>query len=221
MKTTPPEIIKTASVLIHTISACGLSQSKCINILLSSQTLQMSIEWKHRTKWVECVTHFVIGGAVFLWGRGGVSTGAVWAITAVTLAVQAESGRGTRWGQRSFTQTDWQSVWACGSLSEIRVTVRMLAGLATVVESELSFEWNISWRSKISVFDANFCLKSHNIKRFRLKQTENHGWAGWFWWAFLLQSCCHHRLTLLTGSLPPSIVGALTKEQGGHKDRLC
>lgn len=115
------EMIKTASILIHTISACGLSQSKCINILLSSQTLQMSIQWKHRTKWVECVTHFVIGGAVFLWGRGGVSTGAVWAITAVTLAVQAESGRGTRWGQRSFTQTDWQerlglwkSVWDQG-----------------------------------------------------------------------------------------------------------
>lgn len=39
------------------------------------------------------VTHFVIGGAVFLWGRGGVSTGAVGAVAAVALAVQAESDR--------------------------------------------------------------------------------------------------------------------------------
>lgn len=47
------------------------------------------------------MTHFVIGGAVFLWGRGGVSTGAVGAIAAVALAVQAESDRGTGRGQRS------------------------------------------------------------------------------------------------------------------------
>lgn len=40
---------------------------------------------------------------MFLWGRGRVSTGAVRAITAVTLAVQAESDRGTRPGHRSAT----------------------------------------------------------------------------------------------------------------------
>lgn len=49
------------------------------------------------------MTHFVIGGVVFLWGRGRVSTGAVRAVTAVTLAFQAESDRGTRRGQRSAT----------------------------------------------------------------------------------------------------------------------
>lgn len=42
---------------------------------------------------------------MFLGGRGGVSTGAVRAVTAVTLAVQAESDRGTRPGQRSITHT--------------------------------------------------------------------------------------------------------------------
>lgn len=41
-----------------------------------------------------CMTHFVVGGVVFLRGRGGVSTGAVRAVTAVTLAFQAESVRG-------------------------------------------------------------------------------------------------------------------------------
>lgn len=54
---------------------------------------------------VRSVTHFVIGGAVFLWGRGGVSTGAVGAVAAVALAVQAESDRGTGRGQRSMTCT--------------------------------------------------------------------------------------------------------------------
>lgn len=59
-----------------------------------------------------CVTHFVIGGVVFLWGRGGVSTGAVRAVTAVTLAVQAESDGGTGRGQRSITHrpTDRQNI---------------------------------------------------------------------------------------------------------------
>lgn len=53
------------------------------------------------------VTHFVIGGAVFLGGRGGVSTGAVRAVTAVTLAVQAESDRGDRArSEVSHTETD-------------------------------------------------------------------------------------------------------------------
>lgn len=44
---------------------------------------------------------------MFLWGRGGVSTGAVRAVAAVTLAVQAESeGGGTRQrSEVSFTQT--------------------------------------------------------------------------------------------------------------------
>lgn len=41
-------------------------------------------------------TYFVIGGVVFLWGRGGVSTGAVRAVAAVTLAVQAQSDGGGR-----------------------------------------------------------------------------------------------------------------------------
>lgn len=41
------------------------------------------------------MTHFVIGGAVFLWRRGGVSTWAVRSVTAVTLAVQAETDRKT------------------------------------------------------------------------------------------------------------------------------
>lgn len=36
--------------------------------------------------------HLVVGGAVFLWGRGRVSTGSV--ITAVTLTVHADSVRG-------------------------------------------------------------------------------------------------------------------------------
>lgn len=42
---------------------------------------------------------------MFLWGWGGVSTGAVRAVAAVTLAVQAESVGGTGRGQRSFKQT--------------------------------------------------------------------------------------------------------------------
>lgn len=42
---------------------------------------------------------------MFLWGRGGVSTGAVGAVAAVALAVQAESDRGTGRGQRSMTCT--------------------------------------------------------------------------------------------------------------------
>lgn len=55
-----------------------------------------------------CMTHFVVGGVVFLWGRGGVSTGAVRAVTAVTLAVQAESVRGQ--GEvRGQSHTDWQT----------------------------------------------------------------------------------------------------------------
>lgn len=69
------------------------------------------------------MTHFVIGGAVFLRGRGGVSTGAVRAVTAVTLAVQAESDRGTGRGQRSTTHrltdgthchTAWHCTWMVG-----------------------------------------------------------------------------------------------------------
>lgn len=56
------------------------------------------------------MTHFVIRGAVFLWGRGGVSTGAVRAVTAVTLTVQAESERGTRArSEVNHTQTDRQN----------------------------------------------------------------------------------------------------------------
>lgn len=49
---------------------------------------------------------------MFLRGRGGVSTGAVRAVTAVTLAVQAESDRGTERGQRSITHrmTDRQNI---------------------------------------------------------------------------------------------------------------
>lgn len=40
---------------------------------------------------------------MFLWGRGGVSTGAVRAVAAVTLAVQAQSDGGGGKGQRSAT----------------------------------------------------------------------------------------------------------------------
>lgn len=51
------------------------------------------------------MTHFVIGGVVFLWGWGRVSTRAARAVTAVTLTVQAESDGfgGTRQDQRSNT----------------------------------------------------------------------------------------------------------------------
>lgn len=52
------------------------------------------------------MTHFVIGGAVFLRGRSGVSTGAVRAVTAVTLAVQAESDRGGQEEVRGQSHTD-------------------------------------------------------------------------------------------------------------------
>lgn len=38
------------------------------------------------------MTHFVIGGVVFLRGRGRLSAGTARAIAAVTLTVQAESG---------------------------------------------------------------------------------------------------------------------------------
>lgn len=64
------------------------------------------------------MTHFVIGGAVFLWGRGGVSTGAVRAVTAVTLAVQAESERGTGRGRGSITHrlTDRFTLSYCSAL---------------------------------------------------------------------------------------------------------
>lgn len=61
-----------------------------------SPTIQIpvNVSMKAHGKNGVCVTHFVIRGAVFLWGRGRVSTGAVRAVTAVTLAVQAESARG-------------------------------------------------------------------------------------------------------------------------------
>lgn len=44
------------------------------------------------------MTHFVIRGVVFLRGWCGVSTGAVRAIAAVTLTVQAESDLVCVWG---------------------------------------------------------------------------------------------------------------------------
>lgn len=57
------------------------------------------------------MAHFVVRGVVFLRGRGGVSAGAVRAVAAVTLAVQAESDGATGRGQRSGThqQTDRQT----------------------------------------------------------------------------------------------------------------
>lgn len=72
---------------------------------------------------VRSVTHFVIGGAVFLWGRGGVSTGAVGAVAAVALAVQAESDRGTGRGQRSMTCTHRPRVLLLSIVSRVNPRV--------------------------------------------------------------------------------------------------
>lgn len=61
------------------------------------------------------MTHFVIGGVVFLWGWGRVSTRAARAVTAVTLTVQAESdglGGDKARSEVKHTQTDRQNIWS-------------------------------------------------------------------------------------------------------------